>query len=191
MEYFFRFTILLFWALCSTFAVGQESDNDLWNAINSSGHVVLMRHSTAPGTGDPRNFRLGDCSTQRNLSSGGRDQAKRIGDLFRAHGIATAMVYSSPWCRCVDTAEFLNLGEVQELAFIGSFYQRYQDQSRTEKTAALRQWLGEQSLDQPTVLVSHQVNITALTGVYPAEGEMVVLNVLEGGELKVIGSIKP
>src|SRR5688572_8580254 len=76
-----------------------RGDAALWRALASGDHVVVMRHAIAPGTGDPQDFRIGDCSTQRNLSQAGRDQAARIGALMRKHGIAKARVHSSQWCR--------------------------------------------------------------------------------------------
>lgn len=182
-------------ALCIAMAINghsqPSSQADLWQAIKSEGYVVLMRHSTAPGTGDPSNFALDDCATQRNLSRSGRDQAVRIGDRLRANGIESASVYASPWCRCMDTASLINLGEVTELMSLSSFYQNFQNQSPAQQNQALLQWLSQQPLDQPTVLVTHQVNITALTAVYPSEGQLVVTQVLESGELLVIGSIRP
>lgn len=186
-----RVAALIFCVSYPNASFAEPSDEALWNALKSNAHVILMRHSIAPGTGDPLNFDLGDCSTQRNLSSSGREQAKRIGDRFRENGVVFAAVYSSPWCRCIDTAELLDFGEVTELEFLGSFYLRNQRHSSTERTQLLRQWITDQTLEIPSVLVSHQVNITALTGIYPAEGELVILSVPKNGEIEVLGSIKP
>ncbi|MCK6409580.1 MAG: histidine phosphatase family protein, partial [Thauera sp.] len=86
----------------TTFAATAEEA--LWKALREGGHVALMRHAVAPGVGDPPGFRLDDCATQRNLSAAGRRQAQAIGERFRANGIATAAVFSSQWCRCLDTA---------------------------------------------------------------------------------------
>lgn len=92
--------------------------------LKKPGHFAIMRHALAPGTGDPRNFDLTDCSTQRNLSEAGREQAKAVGELLRKSGIEKAGVYSSQWCRCLDTATLLGLGPVTELPALNSFFQQ-------------------------------------------------------------------
>ncbi len=160
----------------------------LWRALGTPGHVALLRHALAPGTGDPADFVLRDCSTQRNLSHEGRDQAARIGARFAANGITQARVLSSQWCRCLETAKLLGLGPVEELPVLNSFFRRYERRER--QTSGLKDWLAGQALDRPVVLVTHQVNITALTGVYPSSGELVVLRRAEDGALTVLGSIE-
>jgi phosphohistidine phosphatase SixA len=169
------------------FASDSDAENTLWEALRSGGHIALIRHALAPGTGDPPEFSIVDCSTQRNLSDDGREQAKRIGERFRANGISSAAVYSSQWCRCVDTAELLGLGLVKELPVLNSFYLDFE--RRQPQTQKLRQWIARQDLDKPLVLVTHQVNINALTNVYTDSGEMVVVRRKNDGEIVVIGNI--
>lgn len=168
--------------------VAVSEEETLWRALASKGHVALLRHAIAPGTGDPAEFSVGDCSTQRNLSTEGRAQAARIGDRFRKNGMDTARVFSSQWCRCLDTAQLLELGPVEKLPILNSFYQR--TERRDPQTRALKEWLTSQELDHPIVLVTHQVNITALTDVYPASGELVVIRISEADEITTIGSIE-
>ena len=168
----------------------QQSQPELWRAINTEGHIALMRHSTAPGSDDPPNFTLGDCVTQRNLSSGGRELASLIGDRFRDNGIDAADLYSSPWCRCIETSELLNLGPVNQLMSISSLYQNVQNHSARERPAEMQKWLAEQDFDRPTVLVTHQVNITDLTGEFASEGDMVIVSVASDGALEVLGKIR-
>lgn len=165
-----------------------EDDAALWNALRSGGHVALLRHAIAPGTGDPPEFALRDCATQRNLSDEGRDQAARIGARFRENGIPTARVFSSQWCRCLETARLLDLGPVQELPFLNSFFRRYE--RRDPQTNEIREWLSRQDFDAPTVLVTHQVNVSALTGTYLAEGTLVVIGRTGAGEISVVGVIE-
>lgn len=138
------------------------------------GEVIgLLRHALAPGTGDPDNFRLGDCSTQRNLSDAGREQARAIGATLRQFGLANAAVYSSQWCRCLETARLLGLGPVQELPVLNSFFS---DRSQAaDQTRQLDAWLTARSDSAPLLLVTHQVNITALTSVVPVSGELVLI----------------
>ena len=171
-------------------ASGAADDvSSLWTALRTGGHIAVMRHALAPGTGDPASFRIDDCGTQRNLSDQGRAQARDIGARFRANGIAAARVFSSQWCRCLETADLIALGPVTELPALNSFFaDRDRGPGQTEK---LKTWIGGQDLSTPLVLVTHQVNITALTDVYPTSGEIVVLR--RGGldGLEVIGTIEP
>jgi phosphohistidine phosphatase SixA len=146
---------------------------ELWQALRSGEAVALVRHAEAPGTGDPAGFRLDDCATQRNLSAAGRDQAARLGERFRSNGIATAEIRSSAWCRCRDTATGLALGPVQVAAPLNSFFGA--SGAAADSTAALRQLIAALPAGKPAVLVTHQVNITALTGVFPRSGEVIVV----------------
>ena len=163
-------------ALLSALLSGAALANDdaaLWDGLRSGRHVALMRHAEAPGVGDPSGFRLDDCSTQRNLSAEGRRQAEQAGALFRRMGVERATVYSSQWCRCLDTARGLGLGTVVAQPALNSFFEN----GGTEKaqTGQLRELIRERPAGMALVLVTHQVNITALTGVYPASGEIDVL----------------
>ena len=182
------FAVMMIGLVGVTSPVAANQTGDLWQALRSGGHVVLMRHALAPGTGDPDIFTLGDCSTQRVLSQEGHEQAARIGDLFRANGIQDAQILSSQWCRCLETARGLALGSVQELPPLNSFFQDRGNRDR--QTQQLADWLRTADLIQPTVLVTHQVNITALTGLYPQSGEMFFLRVEDTGDLVPIGSIQ-
>ena len=143
-------------------------------AVETAGLVVLMRHAEAPGTGDPPGFMLDDCATQRTLNDDGRAQAKRIGERLRQLGIAKARVLSSQWCRCLETARLLDLGPVKEMSALNSFIGRPEEEK--DRITELRQFLADLPRDgQPVVLVTHQVTVTALTGIFPASGEAVLL----------------
>ncbi|WP_422035285.1 histidine phosphatase family protein [Reyranella sp.] len=164
-----------------------SAQNDPWAVLRRPGSFALIRHATAPGTNDPSGFRLEDCGTQRNLSAEGRAQAVRIGNLFRANSIAEAGVHSSQWCRCLDTARLMNLGEVRPQPLLNSFFQ---DRSReAAQIGALRQWIGELDLAKPTVFVTHQVVVTALSQIFPGSGEIVVMQRVPGGQLSVQGRL--
>lgn len=177
---------------CAVFAVAPSAAlaqaDAVWSDLRQGDHVALLRHAVAPGTGDPSDFTLGDCQSQRNLSDAGRDQARRIGARFRDNGIERAAVLSSQWCRCLETAALLGLGAVEPLPILNSFFGR--TERREPQTQALREWIAERDLELPTVLVTHQVNITALTGVYPASGELVVVRRADDGSLSVAGTIE-
>jgi broad specificity phosphatase PhoE len=150
--------------------------------LRGGGQVLLIRHAEAPGTGDPEGFRLGDCSTQRNLSEAGRDQARAIGAWLRDRGIARARVFSSQWCRCLETAELLALGAVAELPALNSFYERPSD--REPNLAALRSFIAARpTTGELLVLVTHQVTISAVSGEFVRSGQGVIMALGEGGVL--------
>src|SRR5437773_5257476 len=102
-------TLVIAWAWAVSLAQAAEP---VWDALRAPGSVVVLRHSYAPGTFDPPDAKLDDCSTQRNLDGSGRDQARRVGEAFRRNGIAVGTVLSSPRCRCLDTAR-LAFGKAQ------------------------------------------------------------------------------
>jgi broad specificity phosphatase PhoE len=158
-----------------------------WPAVQE-GTVVLFRHANAPGIGDPANFKLDDCSTQRNLDATGRAQARRIGEQFRQRGINVTQVWNSQWCRARETAQLAFPGVAADSAPFNSFFE---DAARSEEQTAaalqlLQRWQG------PGVLVvfTHQVNITALTGIFPASGAGVIIEPGASG-LKVTGRVQP
>jgi broad specificity phosphatase PhoE len=172
-----------------TGAQAAVAQSEAWTALRSGQAVLLLRHASAPGTGDPANFVLEDCSTQRNLSEQGRAEAQRWGELLRRQGITSARLLSSRWCRALATARQLNLGQVEPLPLLDSFYAGTGD--RNLQTAALRRFLEAPSADGPVVLVSHQVNITALTGVFPRSGEGLILRVPITDPVQVLARIAP
>lgn len=159
----------------------------MWAAIAEGKAVAMMRHALAPGGGDPAEFEIGNCASQRNLSDEGRDQARKIGAAFRQNGIARAEVLTSQWCRCAETARLLAIGDVAEFQPLNSFFQnRNLAQPQTE---ALRDFLKQRTSTEPLVLVTHQVNITAMTGIVPRSGEIVVFTLDQNGDVTVLGQI--
>ncbi len=157
--------------------------------LATPGHFAILRHALAPGGGDPPGFRIGDRATQRNLSEAGREQARRLGDKLREHGIAQAAVFTSEWYRCRDTAALLGVGEAVGLPVLNSFFAT--PEVGPEQMRALRAWIDEQALDRPLVLVTHQVVITSLTDVFPSSGELIVLRREENGSLRVAARVPP
>ncbi|MCU0907321.1 MAG: histidine phosphatase family protein [Rhodobacteraceae bacterium] len=144
---------------------------DLWQALEHPRAVALMRHALAPGTGDPPGFTLGDCATQRVLSDEGRAQAQAAGAALRARGVVFDAVFAGRWCRVRDTAVLMDVGAVQEALALDSFFaDRAEGPARTTAARALID-----ATPGRLLLVTHQVNITALSGVTPASGEIVVL----------------
>jgi phosphohistidine phosphatase SixA len=158
-----------------------------WNALRQ-GAIVLLRHADAPGSGDPDTLKLGDCTTQRNLGETGRQQARTIGQRFTAERVPIGQVLSSEWCRTVETAELAFPGRSQPSATFNSFFndQRHEPAQTQQARALLSAWSGPGTL----VVITHQVNITALTGIAPAPGEGVVLRIANG-TMNVVGRINP
>ena len=166
---------LLVVAQMAIVASAHASGADALQQFREGRHVLMIRHASAPGNGDPAHFQLGKCDSQRNLDNDGRAQARAIGRWLKARGITQAQVYSSQWCRCLETARLLGLGEPVELSALNSFYQQVED--REPNLRALREFLGARATTgSPVVLVTHQVTITAITGVYPASGEGVLID---------------
>lgn len=162
-------------ALLATPWLAQAQTDALAARLVAGACVVMIRHAqTEPGIGDPPGFRLDRCSTQRNLSAEGRTQAERIGQWFKSRGLAPSAVQSSAWCRCKDTAD-LAFGRHKVWPALNSFFGEYSTKDR--QTAQLRAALKDIQRGSFEVWVTHQVNMTALTGAGMAMGEALVLDV--------------
>jgi phosphohistidine phosphatase SixA len=169
-------------------AAADQVDTAAWAALQRDGAILLLRHANAPGVGDPPGFQLGDCSSQRNLDATGRVQARRIGEGLRARGVAVRAVYSSRWCRARETADLAFPRLASEQAVFDSFFGERRDEPA--RTAAARTLLAQWKGPGVLAVTTHQVNITALTGVAPASGEGVVVRV-DGERVEVLGRVAP
>jgi len=162
----------------------------LWDQLRRGGNVILIRHGdTLPGLGDPAQFKLDDCSTQRNLSEAGRDEARRIGERLKRERVPIAQVYTSPWCRCRDTA-MLAFGKAEEWTPLSSVFDA-PDRDR-EYTERVRKRIGTYSSREVKgniVMVTHNVNIASLTKLSVAPGEMVVVRPDGCCGLRVVGRL--
>jgi broad specificity phosphatase PhoE len=149
------------------------ADEATWRLLSSGGRVVLIRHAvTTPGSGDSNGMRLEHCATQRNLTEAGRDQARRLGAAFERRAVVVDEVLSSPWCRCLETAR-LAFGRVEVWVPLANLFQRreHEPQQVGEMRRRISTWKGRGNL----VLVSHGSTIAALTGVYLAPAEVLVI----------------
>lgn len=177
---------LLCFQLISGAAASPLSELDL----NDGRYVVMLRHALAPGTGDPPSFQLTDCATQRNLNDVGRTQAHQIGEAMRELGLSVAHVYSSQWCRCLETSRLLGYGSPNELPALNSFYGRYEQ--RDERMKSLQEFLAMQAqTGDPIILVTHQVNISALTGRGIGSGGAELFKLGSNGSIDYVASIPP
>jgi len=172
----YKYLVIILMFGLSNFLTKAHAENytieEIINDINAN--VIFMRHALAPGIGDPNNFKIGDCSTQRNLNETGIAQAVFIGKQLKENSIQFNKIYSSQWCRCYQTATLLDLGKVHEFAGLNSIFQNFV--SRRETLQKLEQKLSEISLNKLVIFVTHQVNIQAITMKNVASGEMVAFN---------------
>lgn len=162
----------------------------IWDKLqgtNPKGYVLLLRHTLAPGVGDPENFKLNDCSTQRNLSQVGREDAKSVGDWLKRRDIKIARVESSRWCRAKETAQLLDIGRVRLNPNLDSLFDS-QDPAKAIQTVRVKKqivdWRNKSGL---LVLVGHFVNINAVTGVGVGSGEGVLVRADSKGKITVVG----
>ena len=169
----------------------RAADDPAAALLAAGGVVLALRHARAPGTFDPPGFRLGDCSTQRNLDEAGRTQSRQLGAWFRARGLVPARVRSSPWCRCVDTAT-LAFGPPETWAALGS------PRGSTETTSAEHQRALRQALQAARgqagrfeVWVTHMFVLADLVGGGVDSGEGLVLQADDAGRPQVLARLKP
>ncbi len=177
-----RASSLLLVCLSLLLSGAQPALAGLLEDLTDGQHVLLMRHADAPGVGDPPGYRLDQCSTQRNLGEVGRQQSVLIGRWLTAQGVSTPKVFSSAWCRCVDTGRLLALGSVTVEPSLNSFFD---DMSlATSQTASLQRFITaslKAHPKQPLILVTHHVNIQSLTGRAVSVGDMVLVRVKPDG----------
>ncbi len=167
MRFLATITLLIF----SSLAHAQ----DMRAILEQSGaNVVFMRHALAPGYGDPDNFTLRDCSTQRNLDEAGRRQAAAIGINFKDNNIVFDAILSSQWCRCQETAHYLDMGPWNEFTGLNSFFQGYADKQQTVRL--LQEKLSIIPTNHLVLMVTHQVVIFEITGYAPASGGLIFYN---------------
>jgi broad specificity phosphatase PhoE len=179
----------VFHCCLASLSLATAATADSFELLAHPGHVLLLRHANAPGTGDPAGMKLSDCSSQRNLDDVGRAQARELGQRLRAAGITHARVYTSELCRCRETARLLNIGTVEALPALNSTLGRT-EQQRTTQLKALRAFMEQLPRDaEPVVLVTHQVIVTALTDNFPASGGGVILRLLPGGGYEHVAEV--
>ena len=177
---FFLPLLLLALTLLTTGAQASE----LADSLRAGTHILLMRHATAPGVGDPPGYTLERCDTQRQLDEAGQAQARRAGVWLRTQGVTRAEVYTSPWCRCRQTADGLQLGSAVMEPSLGSFFDQPQEAARS--TQALRDFIARtrpQANGRALILVTHHVNIREYVGRDVGVGDMVLARVDTQGRL--------
>ena len=165
-------------------------DAKLWAKLRQGGNVILVRHaSTGPGLGDPPGFRIDDCTTQRNLSDAGREEARRVGERLRAERVPVTQVYTSPWCRCRETAS-LAFGRAEDWTALSSVFDMPdRDREYTERVKKRIGTYSSRDVKGNVVMVTHNVNIASLTKLSVAPGEIVVVRPDGCCGLRVLGRL--
>ena len=170
------FKLFLLILISLTFSNQVFSEDKIIESLKEGGKIIFIRHAYAPGGGDPQNFNINDCSTQRNLSDEGINQSKLIGKFFKTKKIKIDKVLSSQWCRCKDTAKYA-FKNYKEFSALNSTFQPPHDKNAKKQIKELKDfiknWDGKGS---NLVLVTHYVIITSITDVVPRSGEIVIID---------------
>ena len=180
---FFKLFVIIFISLITP--IKADSNKNLINQLEDGGKLIFIRHAYAPGSGDPNNFNLNDCSTQRNLSEDGRKQAQFIGKFFRENKIKIDKVLSSEWCRCKETAE-IAFKHFSTNSFLNSFYSVKYEKNKDKQVKALNKYIKKFKSDKNLILVTHYVLISEVLNYGPSSGEIIVSD----KNFNIIGSIK-
>jgi len=180
-------TALLISLLGQSAMANEEAIWDKLQGTNPKGYVLLLRHTIAPGVGDPENFKLNDCSTQRNLSQLGRDDAKAVGDWLKRRDIKISRVESSRWCRAKQTAQLLGIGKVKLNSNLDSLFESADPAKAIQTVRVKKQIVDWRNKSGLLVLVGHFVNIGAVAGVGVGSGEGVLVKADSKGKITVVG----
>ena len=180
---FIKFFIIIFISIIS--GVKADLNKKLINQLEDGRKLIFIRHAYAPGSGDPDNFNLNDCSTQRNLSIDGKRQAQYIGEFFIKNEIKIDKVLSSEWCRCKETAKIV-FKNYDTKSFLNSFFSQEFAKNKDNQIKELKKYLNNWESDKNLVLVTHYVVISEVLDYAPSSGEIIISN----KKLEKIGSIK-
>ena len=179
-------SLILNLILFSLISFQINASEQAWNLAQEGDKIILIRHSLAPGGGDPPGFKIDDCKTQRNLNRKGINQSKKIGKLFKKNKVSVDQVLSSQWCRCKDTAKYA-FGNFKELTALNSTFQSPYNKNEPKQLKELynfvKKWEGN---GKNLVLVTHYSIITAVTNAVPSSGEIVITD----KNFEVLGTIQ-
>ena len=168
---FLKFFIIIFISL--TIPIKADLNKNLFNQIEEGGKLIFIRHAYAPGSGDPINFNLNDCSTQRNLNNEGREQSKYIGEFFKNNNVKIDKVLSSEWCRCKETAK-IAFKNFSTNSFLNSFYSSEYSKNKDKQIKMLNNYVKEFKSNKNLILVTHYVLISEVLNYAPSSGEIVI-----------------
>ena len=180
---FIKFLLIIFISINSP--IKADSNQNVINELKKGGNLIFIRHAYAPGGGDPKNFDINDCKTQRNLSNSGRDQAKKIRSYFKDNNIPISKVYSSEWCRCKETAS-IAFNDFETKSFLNSFFSSQFAKNKDLQMKRLKTFINNWDKNENLVFVTHYVVISESLNYAPSSGEIVISN----KNLKVIDTIE-
>ncbi len=153
--------------------IRAEITDKILNELQNGGNIIFIRHAYAPGGGDPENFDISDCSTQRNLNDNGRNQSKKIGNLFKRNEVPIDKVISSEWCRCKETAS-IAFNEFKTKNFLNSFYSPKFAKNKKKQIKNLKNYINNWNGNKNLVLVTHYVVISEALDYTSRSGEIVI-----------------
>tara|TARA_B100001121_G_scaffold289047_1_gene287663 strand:+ start:378 stop:935 length:558 start_codon:yes stop_codon:yes gene_type:complete len=180
---FLNLLIILFISLTSS--IKADLNKNLIDQLEEGGKLIFIRHAYAPGSGDPSNFNLNDCSSQRNLSEDGRKQAQYIGKFFIENKIKIHKVLSSEWCRCKETAK-IAFKNFSTKSFLNSFYSAKYAKNKDKQIEAMENYIKDFKSNKNLILVTHYVLISEALNYGPSSGEIVVSDV----NFNIIGNVE-
>ena len=176
--------ILILFLLILSFFSNVFPNEKLINELKKGEKIIFIRHAIAPGSGDPKNFNLKNCDTQRNLDFSGIEQSKKIGLFFSKNNIPIDLVLSSEWCRCKDTAKFA-FKKFQTFDALNSFFSKKFQKNKEKQMVDLFEYLNKWRSNKNLILVTHYVVILETLNIPVSSGEIVVVD----KNLNLIGSI--
>ena len=180
---FLKIILILFISLTSS--VKADSKKNIIENLKAGGKLIFIRHAYAPGGGDPENFNIYDCSTQRNLSESGRIQSKKIGNFFKENKIKIKNVYSSEWCRCKETAS-LAFKSFKTKTFLNSFFSSKFAHKKKSQIKDFQKFLNIWDKKNNLIFITHYVVISEILDYPPSSGEIVVAD----KNLKIIDTLQ-
>tara|TARA_Y100000996_G_C22403837_1_gene594245 strand:+ start:117 stop:674 length:558 start_codon:yes stop_codon:yes gene_type:complete len=179
-----HFILIIFISL--TNGIKADSKKQILDNLKKGGNIIFIRHAYAPGGGDPDNFDINDCSTQRNLNEVGKKQSKKIGNFFERNKIPIDLVISSEWCRCKETAS-IAFKKFETKDFLNSFYSEKFSKNKKIQIKNLKSYIDNWSSNKNIVLVTHYVVIFETVKYTPDSGEIVISdkNFIKKGNIKI------
>jgi len=180
---FIKFLLIIFITINSP--VKADLNQNSINKLKKGGKLIFIRHAYAPGGGDPINFDINECNTQRNLNNSGRNQADKIGSLFKDNNISTDKVYSSEWCRCKETA-LIAFNEFETKKFLNSFFSSKFAQNKNSQIKSFKKFIKSWDGKKNLIFVTHYVFISEILDYAPSSGEIIISD----KDLKVIDTIE-
>ena len=180
---FINFLLIIFITINSP--VKADLNQNSINELKQGGKLIFIRHAYAPGGGDPINFDINVCNTQRNLNNSGRNQADKIGSLFKDNNITTDKVYSSEWCRCKETA-LIAFNQFETKKFLNSFFSSKFAQNKNSQIKSFKKFIKSWDGKKNLIFVTHYVFISEILDYAPSSGEIIISD----KDLKVIDTIE-